>query len=225
MRTNLDFLWRLLRDRTQRRHTLRWWRSCQPDFLLKNCLPWLVFDAIDAVAALDLADRRVFEYGSGGSTLFWQARGASTVSIEHDLAWFAVVRSRLAPAPPVDYRLIEPEPGATPQGADPSDPDAYLSADASWRGATFRHYATAIDEFPDGTFDVVLVDGRARPSCIKHGAHKVAVGGVLILDNSERAYYLARTRGHLEGFLETRFLGPCPTVPAISATSIFTRLP
>jgi hypothetical protein len=156
--------------------------------------------------------------------LFWQARGASTVSIEHDPAWFAVVRSRLAVLPTVDYRLIEPQPGSTAQVSDPSDPEAYLSTDARWRDASFQHYVGAIEDFEDGTFDVVLVDGRARPSCIKHGARKVASGGALILDDSQRPYYLARTREYLQDFVETRFLGSRPAVPEMSATSIFTKL-
>lgn len=221
---DLSFALGLLRDPTQRRHTLRWLRSRHPDYLLKKRIPWLVFDAIDHLAAFELKGRRVFEYGSGGSTLFWQTRGASVVSIEHDPTWFAAVRSRLAAAPPVDYRLIEPRPGSSLQASDPSDPNAYLTTDERWRDASFRRYVTAIEEFPDGTFDIVLVDGRARPSCIKHGAPKVAAGGALILDDTHRPYYLARTREYLQGFVESRFLGPRPAVTFMSATSIFTKL-
>lgn len=221
---DLAFALRLLRDPTQRRHALRWLRSRRPDYLLKHRVPWLVFDAIDHLAAFELKDRRVFEYGSGGSTLFWQTRGASVVSVEHDSTWFAAVRSRLAAAPAVDYRLIEPQPGSSLQAPDPSDPNAYLTTDERWRDASFRRYVTAIEEFADGTFDIVLVDGRARPSCIKHGAPKVAPNGVLILDDSQRPYYLAQTGGYLDGFVEDRFLGPSPTVPMFSCTSIFRRV-
>jgi hypothetical protein len=221
---DLAFALRLFRDPAQRRHVLRWLRSRRPDYLLKKRVPWLTFDALNRLAALEIDGRRVFEYGSGGSTLYWQARGAITVSVEHDPAWFAVVRSRLAATPAVDYRLIEPQPERSVQTSDPSDPDAYLSTDVRWREASFRPYVTAIEEFRDGTFDIVLVDGRARPSCIKHGAPKVAPGGALILDDSQRPYYLAGTRGYLKGFVEERFLGPSPTVPTISATSIFRRL-
>jgi hypothetical protein len=225
MSPDLAFAWSLLRDPTQRRYALRWFRSRRPDYLLKKRLPWLVFLAIDRLATIELEGRRVFEYGSGGSTLFWQARGALAVSIEHDPVWFAAIRPRLAAAPALDYRLIQPEPGATPHDGDPSDPDAYRTADATWQGASFRRYATAIDEFPDGTFDVVLVDGRARSSCIKHSARKVAVGGALILDDTQREYYLASTKAFMGGFTETRFVGAAPTVPGIFSTSIFTRLP
>lgn len=221
---DLAFALGLLRDPTQRRHALRWLRSRRPDYLLKQRVPWLVFQAIDHLAAFELKGRRVFEYGSGGSTLFWQTRGASVVSVEHDPTWFAAVRSRLAAAPAVDYRLIEPQPGSSLQASDPSDPNAYLTTDERWRDASFRRYVTAIEEFADGSFDIVLVDGRARPSCIKHGAPKVALGGVLILDDSQRPYYLAETRGFLKGFVEERFFGPSLAAPVMSATSIFTKL-
>jgi hypothetical protein len=221
----LGFFWQLLRHSGQRRHALRWWSSYRPGFLLENRLPWLVFDAIDALAGLDLAGRKVFEYGSGGSTLFWQDRGAAVVAVEHDPAWFAVVRSRLKPTPPVDYRLSPPQPTASGCGSEPADPTGYRSADPVWRDACFQRYVTVIDDFRDGSFDVVLVDGRARPSCIKHGAKKVTAGGALILDDSQRPYYLAKTTEYLRDFVESRFLGPRPAVHGISATSIFTRRP
>jgi hypothetical protein len=50
-------------------------------------------------------------------------------------------------------------------------------------------YAKSIDAFPDGRFQIIVVDGRARPSCIEHAIPKLDNSGVLILDNSERSHY------------------------------------
>ncbi|NVO13646.1 MAG: SAM-dependent methyltransferase [Rhodoplanes sp.] len=51
-------------------------------------LPWLTYPAIDFLDSLELRGRRVFEFGSGGSTLFWARRGATVCSVEHHVPWF-----------------------------------------------------------------------------------------------------------------------------------------
>lgn len=134
---------------------------------------------------------RVFEYGSGGSSLFFLRHAAELVSVEHDPAWFARVRERAA-ALGLDTRglmLVEPEPWQGGEG-DVSDPAACLSADPPYAGRTFRAYAGSIDRFPDAHFDIVVVDGRSRPACLVHALPKVRAGGLLVLDNAEREYYL-----------------------------------
>ena len=134
---------------------------------------------------------RVFEYGSGGSSLFFLRRAAELVSVEHDPAWFERVRER-ASALGLDtrgLRLVLPEPGQGTSG-DVADPDSYRSADPPHAGSTFRAYASSIDAHPDAWFDVVIVDGRSRPSCLRHALSKVRSGGLLVLDNAEREYYL-----------------------------------
>lgn len=49
---------------------------------------WMTYPAIDFLESLDLSACRVFEYGSGGSTLFWLKRCASIVSVEHFSPWY-----------------------------------------------------------------------------------------------------------------------------------------
>src|SRR5688572_27506537 len=58
-----------------------------PSSLLQP-LPWL---PAAAVSFLDdkLAGLSVFEWGSGGSTLWFAERARSVVSVEHDPVWFA----------------------------------------------------------------------------------------------------------------------------------------
>ena len=55
---------------------------------------------------------------------------------------------------------------------------------------TFADYVSRIDQFDEGTFDAVLVDGRARSACLLRAWPKIRKGGVLVLDNSERPRYL-----------------------------------
>jgi hypothetical protein len=208
----------------QRRHTLAWARSLAPGYLLDAPSPWITFDAIDAIRRRLREGMRVFEYGSGGSTLYWLRHGAKLCSIEHDAAWYELVRSRVPRGARVDYRLVEADPPA-PAGEplDPADPSAYASADAVFSGRTFRRYASQIDGFPDGSFDLILVDGRARPACLHHAAPKVRCGGLLVLDNADRAYYLARTGADLAGFEREIHAGVGPLNRAPWRTDVYVR--
>jgi hypothetical protein len=220
----------MLRSGSQRKHLITWLRSFEPDTLLDRRLPWIVFEAIDFLEDFLNRERqrgqtvRVFEYGSGGSTLFWLAHGAVVVSIEHDPQWYTRLRQRLDAASPVDYRLVLPEPGESDShGEDIADPRCYASEDASFRGCTFRNYVSQIDSFPSGHFDVILIDGRARPSCIQHSADKVRPGGLLVLDNADRPYYTARTQPYLSRFTRREFLGPVPGLTDAGRTDIYVR--
>jgi hypothetical protein len=213
----------LLRNTTQRKHVFRWLRSFREDYLLKEKQPWLVFDAIDFLNSLPLKGNRVFEYGSGGSTLFWLNHGAECVSIEHNPDWYKLMHPRFEGIDRIDYRLVLPEPSEDKEARDIADPNLYLSEDVLSRGYNFRNYACQIDSFLDNFFDIVLVDGRARPACIMHSVTKVKVGGTLILDNSDREYYLRMTTNLLQDFERTTFHGMTPGVTCFTETSVFIR--
>lgn len=224
MRPQLRFLAHLLSDPTQRKHAVRWLASLRPGYLMCCEQPWLVFDAIDYLNRIDLVGKHVFEYGSGGSTFYWLRRNAVCVSIEHDPVWFASVSKRLAKSPLVDYRLVLPELRDSAEGrGDPADPDDYASTDESFSDHTFRNYVSQVDAFPNGYFDIILIDGRSRPACIKHSIRKVKLGGIIVLDDSGRDYYLSQTRGYLSSFTEKVFVGAIPTNPLWSATTIFIK--
>ena len=98
---------------------------------------------------------QVFEWGSGASTVWLVAHGAKVTSVEHDPDWVSKVRVR---CPAADVRAI------------PENP---------------RDYVAAIDEFGDGSLDVVIVDGVHRAECLHRGASKVRPGGLLILDDTD----------------------------------------
>ena len=144
------------------------------------------------------------------------------VSVEHDPAWYERVRAAIPPDAPLDYRLVPPEP-APPAPADPADPAAYCSGDPAFAAWRFRRYATQIDAFPEACFDLVLVDGRARPSCLVHAASRVRPGGTLILDNTERAYYTARLGSLLSGWTATTYAGAVPGPPVFTETTFYVR--
>lgn len=151
-----------------------------------DAIPWYTWATVHWLESWLRPDMRVFEWGSGGSTLFFAARCAQVISVEHDRELVPPLFQRLQASglhhkvtfhicPPDDYYLPE-----------------YESQDPHYASThNFKHYASAIDQYPDGHFNFVAVDGRARPACIKHAIPKVAPNGVLLLDNAERYYYTA----------------------------------
>lgn len=182
----------------------------------------MVFDAIDYLNSLPLENKRVFEYGSGGSTLYWLSRNMLPISVEHDPSWFDLVRIHLDTSK-VDYRLVQPQKHVAEVIADISDPLLYLSEDAQYKGYNFKSYVSQIDTFPNGYFDVILVDGRARPACIMHSAPKIKVNGLLILDNADRLYYTQKAGVFLHNYKCLPFYGVGPTGYQMWKTEIYVR--
>jgi len=169
-----------------------WWinlRSNKSPLIDKR--PWISFGAILFLEKILKKDMQVYEYGSGGSTLFFAQRVKCINSVEHDPKWFnqVVEEININGFHNCQIRLVEPIPELFIHNNDISDSDAYISDDEKYRGMSFRDYATSIDSYPDAFFDIILIDGMSRPSCFKHAEKKVKRNGYLILDNAERSYY------------------------------------
>ena len=85
---------------SQRCYALSWLLSLQGDYLLRRRRRWLTYDTIRYLTKHVGPNLKVFEFGSGGSTLFWLPRVAKCVSIEHDPGWVARLQLLLSLAPP-----------------------------------------------------------------------------------------------------------------------------
>ncbi len=175
-------------------------------------VPWWTYDAIDAVTSW-FADRdgspvRVFEYGSGASTL-WLARRAGEVhSVEHHRGFGEMMATELDRFDHVTLRIVEPVPSERPRVA---------SAKEGHQGLDFADYVAAIDAVP-GDFDLVVVDGRAREACLAAAQSRLAPGGIVVFDNSRRRRY--REAILASGMVEQRFSGLTPTLPYPEQTSV-----
>ncbi len=190
--------------------------------------PWLCFPAARHLNQLDFDQAKVFEYGSGGSTIYFGQRASEVYSVEHEPAWYDRVQVELSlrGMTNVFCLLVQPEPNGRQNTASVADPKAYASSDERTAGMNFENYVRTIDRFPDGYFDLVIVDGRARPSCLAHAMRKVRMGGILLLDQSERPHYLSnilelkdRSRWQLE-----RYMGPLPQHLHFTEASFFTKI-
>lgn len=196
----------LLRSPRQARHVGRWLATIRAQrkhgAQLWDLYPWLVFDAQQRLEVLLRKDARVFEWGSGISTVWLARRAATVVSVEHDAAWYAAVGAALLERDlrNCDRRLIE------------------LGA----RETAHEAYAAAIDAFADSSFDLVIVDGRVRTRCAAHAAPKVAPGGSLLLDNAERPRY-REIFAQLSPWAREDFFGPGPYLRSFWQTTIWRR--
>lgn len=129
-------------------------------------IPWVTHDAVLFLQEYmrENPDAKVLEFGSGASTLWFASKTPNLVSVEHSLPWYNKIKRLLKNSTkyhPVNYILHK------------------------------RPYYCVCDQFPDESFDLILVDGRNRKGCIKHSIRILKEGGVLMVDNAERHYYRA----------------------------------
>lgn len=185
-------------------------------------IPWMAISAIRFLRRKDFSKSKVFEWGSGGSTIFFAMRAQQIISIEHDTEWYhevgALLRNRSISN--VNLKLIEPT-SAADSSQDAADPNAFASSDERYIGKSFAAYSQHIEEYPKKEFGVVLVDGRARSSCLAKAIPHVQSGGLLVLDNSDREYYLEQTLPLLNSWKRYDFMGPVPFSLNFSKTSIW----
>nr|WP_261343085.1 class I SAM-dependent methyltransferase [Rosistilla oblonga] len=148
--------------------------------------PWLTYPTLQWLAETDWSGKRVFEWGGGGSTLFFLRAGAVVVTVEHDRQWGDQIEAAANAHgyESLDLRLHEPIATTNGSGCQP-----YTSTNARYQKLSFEPYVKTIDEFPDNSFDLILVDGRSRCACLNHAISKVADGGVILFDNAEREAY------------------------------------
>lgn len=206
----------------------RWKVSLEPSRnSILDRLPWINFPATDFLNTNLKPQHKVFEYGGGGSTLYFLDRVAEVVTVEHNPDWFQTLQSAIVDSEKTKWKgnLILPESNShVATHSSISDPDSYFSGDDHFRDKVFRSYASYIDRFEDGYFDVVLIDGRVRPSCIKHAVKKVKKNGLMVLDNAERKYYFEKTGHYFDGFkLIMNHFAPLPYVSHFTQTNIWVK--
>lgn len=145
-------------------------------------LPWMNYPVIRLLDQRLAADLRVFEFGSGYSTLFLAERVAQVVSVEYDAAWHRRV-SELVP-----------------------DNVTLLHVDFEYDGDYCRSIGVQA-----GEFDLVIVDGRDRVRCAEQALASLSERGVILFDDSDRENYAESIRALAErGFRTLDFEGLKP---------------
>jgi hypothetical protein len=182
---------------------------------LADELPWITYGAIDWLGSHLTKQMSIFEWGSGGSTVFFARRVKQVVTIEHDPLWYQEVANNLKRKgfTNVSLNLVEPVPS--------NHIDIWhTTTDSKYMGYSFEHYIKVIEMYSNEYFDMVVVDGRARPGCMKQAISKIKKGGCMILDNSDRAEY-EMGRNLVCDWKSIRFWGPVPYINYPSETQIW----
>lgn len=193
----------------------RWLRSLFSIYDLAELsrldLAWWSFGALAATEKYlaQGAPKRVFEYGSGASTLWLARRAAQVVSVEHDPHWYELVRAHTATPGHVDLRLV-------PAAASGS----IASAKSGFAGQYFDAYVAAIRD-AGGPFDVIVIDGRAREACLTEAAAHLAPGGIILMDDTIRRRY--RDAMDASGLAQLPFGGRAACLPYPSSTTLLAR--
>ncbi|SCM77390.1 conserved hypothetical protein [uncultured Pleomorphomonas sp.] len=189
MRVLRRLIWRGDRFRSAPRPASRtglWLRSLfaiyDIDEMNRLDLAWWQLDGIARVGAfLDARPgARVFEYGSGASTLWLSRRAGTVISVEHVSSWAAVVRNLLVNAPHVCLLEVPGEPINDGNRA-------YASDKPRDRGLAFHNYVHAIDG--EEPFDLIIIDGRCRSLCLGAAKAHLKPDGLIVFDNSGRRRY------------------------------------
>jgi hypothetical protein len=165
--------------------------------------PWFSYAAIDFLENYLTRDMTVFEYGSGGSTIFFARRAGSVVSVEDNPEWFQRVQDRVKQLglPNVSLRLF-PFNFKEPVGFETSD---YLRALSGQQP------------------DVIVVDGseewtQVRPICFRLAESIIGEGGIIIVDDSWR--YTSLRENNRAKRVEI-FQSPGPGRPGVTSTDVF----
>jgi predicted O-methyltransferase YrrM len=165
-------------------------------------VPWWSFKAIERADAL-MSGKRIFEYGTGGSTLRFAKVAAQVVSVEDNAQWLELVRQRLADARLSNVELqLHPFDFEHPQDFEDS---AYISA-------------------VDGrAWDVVIIDGqdwtfKERLACFRRVEPSMAPGSLIVVDDFWRyEELLASNRARTVEIHES--VGPCRI--GVTSTAFF----
>jgi predicted O-methyltransferase YrrM len=135
---------------------------------LAQNLPWWSFAAIAEADHL-FPGKRIFEWGSGGSTLRYAQMGAQITAVEDDSAWMAAVQTALEKAGGAQRVTMKYIP------FDFDQPTHFASS----------AYCHALS---DGSYDVVIIYGqdktfRERITCFRHAEPLMQPGSIILVDD------------------------------------------
>jgi hypothetical protein len=152
---------------------------------------------------------RVLEWGSGASTVWLGKRSSEVWSIESDKQWGDMVSESV----PSHVHIVMP---AIPRL---SEPGGIRSRRIGFRHFDYTHYVNTIDTIP-GSFDLIVIDGRAREACLDKALSRLSPQGIILFDNTNRRRYrkaLRRHQSHIDVRSDT---GVTPILMWPSRTSI-----
>jgi precorrin-6B methylase 2 len=145
---------------------------------LELALPWFSYGAIDFLERNLRRDMHVFEFGSGGSTIFFAERCASVCAVEEEAPWAARVQAHATERDLPNVEIISAP-------FDFSRSENFIASDY-------------LAQVRSGFWDVIVVDGAdndftIRPICFRAAESQVKPGGMIVVDDSWRYTQLRTT--------------------------------
>jgi predicted O-methyltransferase YrrM len=134
-------------------------------------LPWIAWPCIDFMSDHLKPTHEIFEWGGGGSTLFFLKKGCRVTTVESSSEWVEQLEAQIRALGSEarsrwDLRYVPISDNSDPAVAD------YIQQVAL-----------------GGPWDLVMVDGWSRLKCLHEGLHHVKPGGVLVLDNANQKQF------------------------------------
>ncbi|MGE4070538.1 MAG: hypothetical protein AB7E72_05130 [Lysobacterales bacterium] len=165
---------------------------------LRMAIPWLTFDAIRHIKANLPDDARVFEFGSGHSTLFWHSRGAHVTSVGDDEAWYELMNNTLTERGIKGCQLVH--------------------------APTLDTYVGAIARCQPQSLDLILVDGAHRRDCVAAAIPFLKPGGMLVVDNTDWHWFRETPiEGIPSSWGRNSYSGYAPMLGHFSETTVWQR--
>jgi precorrin-6B methylase 2 len=179
-----------------------------------NPIPWLTYPLIDFIG--DRLDKSIdlFEYGAGNSSIYYAGRVNSVTSIEHSAEWYKIIKANdKFNYANLDIRLVEAPQELVKDGYH----EMAFTDDVN-------DYVRSVRDSGQ-KYDIIVVDGLFRNSCIIECLPSLSERGVVLLDNTHYKYQEQLKKGtdHMEskGFKRLDFWGMGPIYSAKSCTTIF----
>jgi hypothetical protein len=184
------------------------------DDMIRLDTPWWTYRAIGVVEAhlraLD-GKARVFEYGSGASSLWLSDRSGELHTVEHHAGWATIMRDAVERTGHGGSITLHEVPAVAMEH--PVTRSGRRGEDA----VDYTDYANAI-QLPGGLFDLVVVDGRARVACLHAALAHLAPGALVVFDDAQRPRYRAGIRA--AGLPRRAMWGMVPSLPYPRQTAV-----
>jgi hypothetical protein len=167
-------------------------------------LPWLAWPCVDFLDSFLTSEHRVFEWGGGGSTLFFLKKGCRVTTVESSTEWVEELTRRVDDLGKGSRHLWDLRFVPAKGNDDP------LIAD----------YAAQVRT--GGPWDAVLVDGWSRFKCLQAAMPYVKPGGMLALDNANQAQY-RHVPTYMRGWEHRPFRGLGVARSWVTQTDVYIR--
>ena len=166
-------------------------------------MPWWSFGATRAVENFLRPDMSVFEFGSGGSSIFLATRAARVTCVEDEGKWAELVRAEARRRGIGNLEVLD-------RPFDFHDTRGFAASD----------YLAALQA---GPYDLIVVDGKeeeeqVRDACFWKAEEFIKPGGVIVVDDSWR-YPQVKARNKARSFKDYKGTGYCRV--GVTSTCLF----